>query len=180
MSQQSSETVVILNNVRLSFPALFQARKGPEETSKAAFAATFILDKKSNAKDIKAIQDGINKIAKEVFKGKLPPKVCLRDGSEKPDLEGYGEDVMFVSARNEKRQVVLDGQKLPMEEDDTRLFAGCYVNAIVRLWGQDNKFGKRINASLGPIQYVRPGEQFGGSGIDANALFKVLPEDSVV
>jgi len=29
---------------------------------------------------------------------------------------------------------------------------GCYVNALLELYGQDNKYGKRINASLKGIQ----------------------------
>lgn len=177
MSQKPADTVIVLNNVRLSFPALFQPKAGPEG-GKAAYSATFIMDKKANAKEIEAIKVGIAKIANESFKGKTPAKVCLRDGAEKADMDGYGDGVMFTSARSEQRQVVVDNKKLPMDERDGRMHAGCYVNAVIRLWAQDNKFGKRINASLGPVQYVRPGKAFGGTAIDADAVFSELPDSN--
>lgn len=177
-----TDTVIILNNVRLSFPALFQPKTGPEAGSKPAYSAVFILDKKTNAKDIEAIKAGMTKIAAESFKGKIPPKNCLHDGSEKPELDGYGDGVMYVSARSEKRQPVVDNRKIAMSEDDPRMYAGCYVNAVVRLWAQDNKYGKRVNASLGPVQYVRPGKPFGGTFIDPDTAFTELPdsEEAVV
>lgn len=179
MSQDSN--TVTLRNVRLSFPALFEPKKGPEETSKPAYAATFILDKKTNAADIKAINAAIDNLVKTEFKGVKPPKMCLRDGSEKSHLDGYGPDVMFVSARNEKRQLVLDTDaKSPMEPTDSRMHAGCYVNVVIRLWAQNNKFGKRINASLGPVQYFRKGEEFGDSRIDPADHFTAVSDDSVV
>lgn len=173
-------STIKIQNVRLSFPALFEPKKGPEETSKPAYSATFILDKKTNAADIKAINDAIDLLVKEAFKGKRPPKVCLRDGSEKPDLDGYGPGVVFLSARNAQRQMVVDNMKLPMEATDTRMHAGCYVNAVIRLWAQDNKFGKRINASLGPVQFFRSGQPFGEKAVDANEVFDAIPGDAVL
>ena len=176
----TTDTQIKLSNVRLSFPALFTAKKGPEETSKAAFAATFILDKKVNAKEIAAIKAGIATLVKDTFKGKMPPKVSLRDGAEKPDLDGYGETVMFVSARNEKRQQVVDRDLSPLTEEDGKPFAGCYVNATIRLWAQDNKYGKRINASLGAVQFYKTGDPFGEKQVAASEVFDVLPEDESV
>lgn len=182
MSDKPTDTVIVLNNVRLSFPALFQPKTGPEAGSKPAYSAVFILDKKSNAKDIEAIKAAMNKIATEALKGKMPPNTCLNDGSKKADLDGYGDGVMYISARSDKRQPVVDNRKIPMDESDPRMFAGCYVNAVVRLWAQDNKYGRRINASLGPVQYAKPGKPFGGSFIDPDKAFSELPdsEEAVV
>jgi hypothetical protein len=179
MSQDPN--TVTLRNVRLSFPALFEPKKGPEETSKSAYAATFLLDKELNATDIKAVQAAISALVKAEFKGVTPPKVCLRDGNEKNHLDGYGPDVMFISARNEKRQLVLDRDaKTPVVASDNKIYAGCYVNAVIRLWAQNNKFGKRINASLGPVQFVRDGEEFGDSKINPADHFQPVSDDAVV
>lgn len=173
--------IVQLKNVRLSFPALFEPKKGPEETSKAAYAATFLLDKKSNAESIKAVNAAIDNLVKTEFKGVRPPKVCLREGSEKAHLDGYGADIMFISARNEKRQIVVDSDgETPLEAKDGKIYAGCYVNVVIRLWAQNNKFGKRINASLGPVQFVRDGEEFGDSRINPADHFTAISDDSVV
>ena len=169
--------IVKLNNVRLSFPALWQARTGPDANSKPSFQAAFILDKKDNAKDIETVRATIAAIGKESFKGKLPPKVCLREGTEKGDVDGYGEGVMFINARSDKRPHVV-GRKLEvLTEDDGKPYAGCYVNATIRLWAQDNQYGKRINAQLRAVQYVKDGAAFGEGSVDVNKEFAALPDD---
>ena len=169
--------IVKLNNVRLSFPALWQARTGPDANSKPSYQAAFILDKKDNAKDIETVRATIAAIGKESFKGKLPPKICLREGTEKGDVDGYGEGVMFINARSDKRPHVV-GRKLEvLTEDDNKPFAGCYVNATIRLWAQDNQYGKRINAQLRAVQYVKDGAAFGEGSVDVNKEFAPLPDD---
>jgi hypothetical protein len=159
--------------VRLSYPNLFTAKAGPDG-GKPTYSAVFLLDKKQNAEDIRAIQAGIAQIVKEGLKGKHPgpDRICLRDGSAKPDTEGYGPGVMFISARNEKRPGVVDQQLTPLTAEDGKPYAGCYVYATVRLWAQDNQFGRRVNASLRNVQFVRDGEPFGEK--------PVLPEEDFV
>lgn len=171
---------VTLNNVRLSFPALWEPRKGPDATSKASYQAAFLLDKKDNAADIAAVKAAIAAITKETFKGKQPPKICLRDGSEKPDLEGYGDGVMFINARSDKRPHVIGRKMEAIGPDDGIVYAGCYVNATVRLWGQDNNYGKRINAQLRAIQFVKKGDAFGDGDIDVMKEFKPLDDESPI
>jgi hypothetical protein len=167
---------ITLNNVRLSFPALWEPRKGPDANSKASYQAAFLLDKKDNAADIAAVKAAIAAITKEIFKGKQPPKIALRDGSEKPDLEGYGDDVMFINARSDKRPHVIGRKMEAIGPDDGTVYAGCYVNATIRLWGQDNQYGKRINAQLRAIQFVKKGDAFGDGDIDVMKEFKPLDD----
>jgi hypothetical protein len=176
MSELTS-TNVTLNNVRLSFPALWEPRKGPDANSKASYQAAFILDKKANATDIASVKNAIAQIVKEAFKGKAPPKIALREGSEKGDVDGYGEGVMFINARSDKRPHVVDRKLRPLDANNELLHAGCYVNATIRLWAQDNQYGKRINAQLRAVQYVRSGEAFGEGAVDVNKEFKELPDD---
>lgn len=171
---------ITLNNVRLSFPALWEPRKGPDANSKASYQAAFLLDKKDNAADIAAVKAAIAAITKETFKGKQPPKICLREGSEKPDLEGYGEEVMFINARSDKRPHVIGRKMEAIGPDDGIVYAGCYVNATIRLWGQDNQYGKRINAQLRAIQFVKKGDAFGDGDIDVMKEFKPLDDESPI
>jgi len=171
---------VTLNNVRLSFPALWEPRKGPDATSKPAYQAAFILDKKDNAADITAVKNAIAGIVKDSFKGKQPPKIALRDGSEKPDVAGYGDGVMFINARSDKRPQVVGRKMETIMPNDNKVYAGCYVNATIRLWAQDNQFGKRINAQLRAIQFVREGEEFGEGAVDVNKEFKPLDDEDAI
>lgn len=156
-----------MQHVRISFPSLFNtASFGGEDTGK--YEATFILDKKEHRVAIKEIEDGMKNQAKERLKGKLPPndKLCLKDGddTERPEFEGY----MTVKASTKKRPLVIDRDKYPLTEDDGSIYAGCYVNAIITLWAQDNKYGKRINAQLDGVQFNNNGEPLGASGINVD------------
>lgn len=169
--------VITLKNVRLSFPALFRPAKGPDADSKPAYKAAFILDKKVNALEIAAINAEINDIVRESFKGKRPPKVCLRDGSEKSDTDGYGDGVMFLNARSATPPPVVDRDGVALREDSNKLFAGCYVYATIQLWAQDNQYGKRINAKLRAVQFYKEGKPFGEGQVDAARELPPITED---
>lgn len=178
MSEENKQTVIKLNNVRLSFcQALFSAKSF--EDSEPKFSSTFLLDKEKNAKKIKEIEAAIAKVAKEKWKGKVPGsmKSCLRDGTEKDHLGGYDETIMFIAAHNKKRPVVVDRDVNPVAEEDDLIYAGCYVNATISLWVQDNKWGKRVNAQLRAVQFVKDGEPFGADPVDANEEFEALDDE---
>jgi hypothetical protein len=179
MTQESDPTIIHITNARLSFPALFEPKAGPEG-GKPAFSATFLLDKKTHAKLIESISKAIAQVAQAQWKGKFPVNklkgVCLRDGDEKSDVDGYGDGVMFVSARSAKRVPIVDRNLAPLVEDDGKPYAGCYVNATIRLWAQDNQFGKRVNAALRAVQFVKDGEPFGEGRADPEKEFTNLEE----
>ena len=56
--------------------------------------------------------------------------------------------------------------------------------ALVDFWAQDNQFGKRVNATLTGVQFVRDGDSFGGARVAAADDFDVLddaePDDGCV
>ena len=64
--------------------------------------------------------------------------------------------------------MVINRDKTPITEDDNVVYAGCYVNAIITLWAQNNSYGKRVNAQLDGVQFVRDGEPFGDGGISVD------------
>ena len=74
---------------------------------------------------------------------------------------------MSIKASSGKRPMVIGTDRAPLTEDDGKPYAGCYVNAIVELWGQDNQFGKRVNANLLAVQFVKDGTPF-GNGVTAS------------
>ena len=156
-----------LNNVRLSFPSLFQkAQFNGEETK---YEATFLLDKVNHAAVIKEIEAAIQqKVASELKGAKVPAdKLCLRDGDE-VEYDGYSGH-MTLKASTKKRPLVLNKDKSPLTEADGVVYSGCYVNAIIDLWGQNNSYGKRINATLLGVQFAADGEAFSSGGSSASA-----------
>jgi len=174
-----------LNNTRMSFPQLFEAKTVNGE-GKPAFSATFLLDPKDP--QIKAINDAIDAVAKEKWGAKAEAnlkaaraadKTCLHSGDLKAAYDGF-EGMMYVSARNALRPLVIDVNKAPLTEQDGRPYAGCYVNASIELWAQDNNYGKRVNATLMGVQFYRDGESFVGGGVaDADDFDDLSIEDLV-
>ena len=165
---------IMLKGVRLSYPTLF-VPKIPKGSTEEKYSATFILDKKVHAELIKKIEAMIPRIALTEFKKRVTLKhCCLHDGNEQPDTDGYGDDVMFIrsSCKKNRRPSVIDADKSPLTEADPRPYAGCYVNALVRLYAfKHDTGGYQVNASLLAVQFVKDGEPFGAAPVDTDAEF---------
>lgn len=170
-----------LKNVRLAFPSLFEA-KAVNGEGEPRFSAVFLLDPKHP--QLEEILAALKQVAKEKWAGKWEPiynqmekqlKLCLHDGDEKGDYEGFPGN-FFLNAANKARPAVLDRDRTTLIQADGRPYAGCYVNAVVDIWAQDNNFGKRINASLGGVQFFRDGDAFAGGGVASEDDFDDISE----
>lgn len=187
-SPQKDPHLVTIHNVRLSYPNLFRPKQGTDNvtkqpTGKPTYGASFLLDKKVNADDIRRLTAAAVFTKQEKWQGKpvnLTGK-SIRDGIEKEATEGYGPGVVFISARNDKfnpAKNIVDQNLQPIAEDAGIPYAGCYVDATVRCWAQDNPNGKRLNWSLVNVQYRRKGEPFGERPIAVEeTLSKIENED---
>lgn len=147
-----------LQNVRLSFPSLF--RKAQFQGEETKYEATFMLDKVKHADKIEEIDAAIKAAIKEHLKGAKVPsdKICLKDGDEsgRDEYEGH----YTIKCSNNKRPKVIDRDKSVLAEDDGKPYSGCYVNAVLDLWVQNNSYGKRVNANLLGVQFFKDGEPF--------------------
>lgn len=160
---------VKLTNVRLAFPVLFEAKTVNGE-GKPAFSASFLLDPADP--QVKALNQAIEQVAKDKWGAKAEAilkqmraqdKVALHDGDLKANYDGFPGS-LYVSARSATRPLVIDKDKSPLTEQDGKPYAGCFVNASIELWPQDNNYGKRVNASLRGVQFFRDGDAFAGGG----------------
>jgi len=166
---------IMLPNVRLSFPSLFH--KAVFDGKETKFEATFLINKDEQADKVKEVKAAIDAAIKEALKGaKLPAdKLCMKDG-DGIEYAGYAGH-MSLKASSQKRPIVLNRDKTPLTEDDNKFYAGCYVNAIIELWAQNNQFGKRINANLLGVQFFKDGEPF-ADGVTASASdFEVFKDE---
>ena len=149
-----------LNKVRLSFPNLFTTEPfAGEDTGK--YSATLLLHKEDNALDLKSLGKAIKDLMTENKVSLLSEKICLKDGKSK-SYDGY-DGCWYIKASTKIKPVLLDRSKKPIEQEGV-IYAGCYVNALVNIWYQNNQFGKRINAQLIALQFAAAGEPFGMSG----------------
>lgn len=166
---------VVLKNVRLSFPDLFKVGTPPPgSTSEAKFGAQFIFPKDSDAYKVAASE--VLRVATEKF-GKNAPailaelpkdKLCLRKGDSNLDKTGEIRNgyagMMYLTARNKTRPIVVDRDKTPLVEADGRPYGGCYVNVSVDIYAHDKPgLGKRVDATLLAVQFLKDGDSFGGS-----------------
>jgi hypothetical protein len=173
---------LMLKNVRLAFPALFEPSSYGE--GDPAYSATLIMD----PAQAEVVDKAIAGVARDKWGAKADAqlkalraagKVALRDGDEKADYDGF-EGMMFIAARSKTRPTVVDGQRQPLMQSDGRVYAGCYVNASLEVWAQDNAYGKRINCTLRGVQFVRDGEAFGGGRPASADEFEELEVEDLV
>jgi len=163
---------IVLRNVRLSFPAIWKP-KAAQGGGTLKFSASLLLDKATNAKDIAAVKAAMTEVGKAKWPTGIPKGCtpCLKEGNSK-DYDGYDDSNMFVSASSDKRPVIVDTDPtVALVEEDGKPYAGCVINASIRLWAQDNQFGKRINAQLTGIQFVEDGEAFGDAPLNPVDVF---------
>jgi hypothetical protein len=174
---------VRLENVRLAFPVLFEPR-AVNADAEPAYTASFLFSHSHPAS--KAMEEAIDAVGQAKFGQKwatvkreieAKDRRCLHDGNTKADVAGFAGN-LFVSARNKVRPTVVDRDRSPLTIADGRPYAGCYVNAIVEIWAQDNAYGKRINASLRGVQFVADGEAFAGGGSASEDEFDALNESA--
>ena len=182
MAKSVTSRKIKLENVRLSFPNLFKP-EAFQAGQEPKYQATFLFDPsdKKHAAKMKEVKQVAKEILTEAYgsEDKIPKgfKMCLKDNAkEEKEYDGY-EGVWFLPSNNTARPTVVDRDLTPLTEDDGRPYAGCYVNATITLWVQDNQYGKRVNANCRAVQFYRDGERFGGiAPVDASEEFDVIEE----
>lgn len=172
---------VRLENVRVAFFQGFEPKQVNGE-GEPAYSSSFLFAKDSP--NVKRVNAAVDAVAKEKWADKAPAllkqlrsadKTCLHDGDLKTDYEGF-PDNFFVSSRAKSRPLILDRDKTPLTQEDGRPYSGCFVNAVIDVWAQDNKFGKRVNATLKGIQFVKDGDAFSASAPATPDAFDDLGE----
>lgn len=161
------------NDVRISFPNIFEPKAS--ENGALQFSAAFLF-----APDHKGIK-GLDEIIDQVGKAKWGAKwdtvkkelkagdrLLTHNGDSKASLAGY-EGQIFFNAYNSVRPLVIDRDKSPLTKQDGKPYSGCDVNVIIDVWAQENSYGKRINAQLQGVQFVRDNVAFSGGGTSADA-----------
>ena len=192
---------LILQNVRMSFPDIFIPTNFQGQ-GELKYKASFLFPKEHSC--MPKIKAAINEAATEKWGAKAEAilagikakdTLCLHSGSTKPDYEGY-EGNLFLTASNKVKPTIRDVDgRTELVESSGRPYGGCYVNAHIEIYAQDNKYGKRINATLRGIQFVADGDAFsasppssddefddlaGGEGVDNAAVSKSALDDDLI
>jgi hypothetical protein len=169
-------SVIEFKSVRLAYPHIFTKAQYRGDITK--YSAKLLFNKNDKVQ-IEAFQSEINDRVKDnKIKVENGPKgnICMFDG----DL--YGSDnyanCFVVSASNKIRPSARDVDMGTLVESDDKFYNGCYVNALVELWIQDNKYGKAVRATLHGVQFVKDGVPFGPGNVNVDQYFKpIVAED---
>ena len=164
--------VVMLNKVRIAFANdIFVAKS--VNGGDPRYGATFIIEPDSeNAKKLKAAMDEVAKAKWKDAAANTLKEIIRKDRTAYGETElmssagkvvnGF-EGKYYMKAYNKSRPTVIGRNKEPLTQADGKPYSGCYVNATVDVWAQDNpNFGKRINGTLTGVQFHSDGEAFGG------------------
>lgn len=176
---------VMLIGVRLAFPVLDKPKQFQAGEGKPRYSGAFLIDKEDSA-NLDKIEAALLEVANEkwgVAKGaaavkalRAANKLAITDGDLKAEYAGFA-DHFAVAAHSQANSppTLLDGQKNRLPRDTGVIYAGAYVNAIVTFWAQEHPtYGKRINASLGGVQFNRNGDAFGAGAPASEDEFGVV------
>ena len=195
----SLDNVIFLSNVRLSFPhiAAPQPKRPGDNPDKApSYSAAFLMtpDNSGWARFHQVVQQ----MAAEKWKDKAPAAIqmingdtkkrCYAKGEEKVNattfkvIPGY-EGMVVIAAGNKAMPQIIDAQGAGVDPANTgacqalarTMYGGCYVNAAIKPWLQDNTHGVGVRCELISIQFFRDGEPFGETVKDASAMFQAAP-----
>ena len=179
MADKEVVGLIVLQNVRLSFPSLF------DKDDYDRYGATFLFPKKGDTTAIyrkkrMPIMKAIKQARIEVLKAKCtnnwqeinkkikPQNFCVQNGDSET-YDGYeGQYYIKANARLQKPKI-RGRDKRPLSEEDGFPLAGDYVNAIIVIYYQKAQQNKKtgepmphaIWAALHGVQFVKKGERFG-------------------
>lgn len=99
-------------------------------------------------------------------------KACAWVDGNRREYDGYQGNwaLSFKRYTDDGRMLLIDADRSPIVQPDGefypgkegRLYSGCYLNATVELWAQENKFGKGLRCQVQALQFAGDGDAFGG------------------
>jgi outer membrane protein assembly factor BamB len=187
---------VILRDVRVAFWNGYTPKIVGKDSKEPRYSAAFPI--KPASENYKAIKTAIDTVAKEKWEKKAGNilvelakvgKICFHEGelanSEGEVYEGFEGMYALNAGQSEKkgRPLIIgprrdaNGQFEILTEADGKPYSGCYVNAKIDIWAQDNSYGRRVNAQLKTVQFVRDGDAFGGGAPATSDGFEEVQDE---
>lgn len=183
--------IIFLSNARLSFPHLVEPH-APVAGGIKKYSADFILA--PNDPGVQQFMQRYGALAMEKWGDNANAVMqmiqsdrklrCYGMGTDKIDKKTFkpysGYDGMFyISANKDQMPQMIQENGQPVEVGNTmayqalarKMYGGCYVNAAIKPWIQENSFGRGIRCDLVAIQFSKDGEAFGEGAADASGMF---------
>ena len=187
--------IIYLSNVRLSFPHIVEPQRTMNEQTgkeKISYNSEFIMpmDHVGLQQFLKAYaalaldkwKDNANAVMGMIQNERRLR--CFGRGEEKVNkktfqpYDGYAGNAYITVGRDTPPQLIAaDGN--PVDAANTMafqatartLYGGCYVNAAIKPWLQDNQYGRGVRCDFVAIQFAGNGEPFGAGATDVSGIF---------
>lgn len=164
---------LLITNTRLSYAYIFKPYEGDDGSK--SFCSHLIIP--TNHPQLGALQNLMRKVAVDTWKEKAEEvlqqlkaqdRLCIHRGDiSKPGQDAY-KGLLYISSSSKIKPRILatvGGINQEIGEDhELAPYSGCKANAIIGVWAQNNKFGKRINAQLMGVQFVGHDQRLSGAG----------------
>lgn len=172
---------------RASFVHLNVPTKFNEEATTKSYNMTLLIPKDDEAQ-MAVIKKAMREVAvakwgaekadamlRQLMSGN---RTALQDGDNVSYAGFEGHWGLRTSAKEAEPPTLVysDGSKnvrIPNEQN-IKIYSGCYVNILGNFWAQDNKYGKRLNFSLAGVQFVSDGDRMGGAAPAREDDFEVI------
>ncbi len=196
MSNQVNQqaNLIFLSNVRLSFPWIVdpQVKKNDAGVETRSYNCDFILSPQDPG--YQKFMQTYAAMAAEKWKENAQNAMgmihadrknrCYGDGAERinkktfQSYDGYAGNA-YLSARSSRQpQIIrLDGttvdpaNTMELRAVASKLYGGCFVNAVIKPWLQQNDKGLAVRADLIAIQFAKDGDAFGAGAADVTGMF---------
>lgn len=179
---------VYLKNVRLSYPHLIEKQKANED-AEPKYSAAFLIDPdtKAGRANIKKIEAALDEACMAEFKKPFAKmkfkddRCCYFEGDDSLTANGDVKDgyagMMVIKASNKRRVDLRERDKTPIDPEESPFYGGCYVEAILRLFGTKKGGSPGLFASLELVRFFAEGESFGAPPVDDSILDDYDDED---
>lgn len=161
---------------RLAFPNIFEPYQGD---SGGNYGCKLVSISDADVAKIKATAAAL---IKDRWNGKITSakqlaQFALHDGEDKAQYAGFEAGKMYLSLNSKVRPPAVDRKGVPVAKEQGVFYSGCWVDAYIELWCQDNSNGKGLNATLRGIQFVKDDTPFAGGKPMSLDEFEALEDE---
>ncbi len=194
--------IVFITNARLSFPHLIEPQKQMTDKGKERISYNCQLILAPTDPAFASFMAKVQELALAKWKEHTQPVLALINNDRKlrcygngaeiinkktfVPYDGYVGQVYITCGRDTPPQIIqtdgkpIDPQNTLAYQQITRgMYGGCYVNAAVKPWMQENQYGRGIRCDLIALQFAKDGSPFGEGVTDASGYFGAVATSTV-
>lgn len=194
-----NQHLVFISNARCSFPWIVdpQVKKNDKGVDVATYNCDLLLPSNDPAW-LKFMQECMT-VVTEKWKENAQAAMqriqsdrktrCYFNGEERVNsktfavLDGYA-GMVGITARSHRQPQIIRADGTQVDPTNTmelravasKIYGGCYVNAVVKPWAQQNDTGIGMRCDLIAIQFAKDGEAFGAGPVDTTGMFGAVAD----